>query len=166
MFKEMGDFKLLNVLSKEILDDVELYKELSRSERWVDWHEKNLYTGNWDVLGLIWNSKWVGREDCFLKERLEKWIPIIKNMGLSKLRARTLISPHRGYTDRVWRLHFGLTTFNMDPSECGIRVEDEIRGWKDGAWLMFDDTKEHEAWNKSEYDRVVLMIDIEKDALQ
>ena len=33
--------------------------------------------------------------------------------------------------------------------------------WSQNEWLIFDDSITHEAWNKSNYNRVVLMIDFE-----
>ncbi|MDE2234406.1 MAG: aspartyl/asparaginyl beta-hydroxylase domain-containing protein [Gammaproteobacteria bacterium] len=46
------------------------------------------------------------------------------------------------------------------PDDCGIRVGDETRGWKPGECLVFDDTFEHEAWNRSSQTRVVLIFDL------
>lgn len=43
---------------------------------------------------------------------------------------------------------------------CGIRVAKEKRQWKEGEFLAFDDSFEHEAWNKSSIVRVVLLLDI------
>ena len=45
-------------------------------------------------------------------------------------------------------------------SACGIRVGDQVRHWQQGRSLVFDDTYEHEAWNNTEVDRVVLFLDI------
>lgn len=36
----------------------------------------------------------------------------------------------------------------------------EVREWEVGKLLVFDDTIEHEAWNDSDQDRVVLIFDI------
>ena len=43
---------------------------------------------------------------------------------------------------------------------CSLRVGDESREWDEGKLMIFDDSFEHEAWNKSDKDRVVLMFDI------
>jgi aspartyl/asparaginyl beta-hydroxylase (cupin superfamily) len=46
------------------------------------------------------------------------------------------------------------------PPKCAFRVGNEVREWREGELLIFDDTIEHEAWNDSERDRVVLIFDI------
>eukprot|EP00300_Choanocystis_sp_HF-7_P010667 c17077_g1_i1.p1 GENE.c17077_g1_i1~~c17077_g1_i1.p1 ORF type:complete len:144 (-),score=34.38 c17077_g1_i1:20-451(-) len=43
---------------------------------------------------------------------------------------------------------------------CGIRVGDEVRPWEEGRLLVFDDCFEHEVWNLSNEERVVLLFDL------
>ena len=50
---------------------------------------------------------------------------------------------------------------NIRLLECtGFRVGNEVREWEEGKLLVFDDTIEHEAWNDSGEDRVILIFDI------
>lgn len=58
----------------------------------------------------------------------------------------------------VLRCHLPLIIPNEEL--CAIRVGDEVRHWKEGELMIFDDSFEHEAWNKSDEDRIVLMFDI------
>jgi aspartyl/asparaginyl beta-hydroxylase (cupin superfamily) len=47
------------------------------------------------------------------------------------------------------------------PPQCGeLRVGNDRRSWREGELLVFDDTMEHEAWNESREERVVLLFDI------
>ncbi len=46
------------------------------------------------------------------------------------------------------------------PPGCTFRVGNETREWREGKLVIFDDTIEHEAWNDSKEDRVVLIFDI------
>jgi aspartyl/asparaginyl beta-hydroxylase (cupin superfamily) len=46
------------------------------------------------------------------------------------------------------------------PEGCGFRVGNETRRWEVGKALIFDDTIEHEAWNDSKEDRLLLIFDI------
>jgi aspartate beta-hydroxylase len=46
------------------------------------------------------------------------------------------------------------------PPGCGFRVGSEVREWQPGTALVFDDTIEHEAWNDSDEQRVVMIFDI------
>jgi aspartate beta-hydroxylase len=45
------------------------------------------------------------------------------------------------------------------PSDCALRVGGEVHAWQKGRCVTFDDTFEHEAWNRSEHTRVVLILD-------
>ena len=46
------------------------------------------------------------------------------------------------------------------PPGCSFRVGGETRIWVRGEAFAFDDTIEHEAWNRSDHDRAVLIIDV------
>ena len=47
------------------------------------------------------------------------------------------------------------------PENCGaLRVGNEMRAWTEGEMLIFDDSIQHEAWNDSDKERVVLLFDI------
>jgi hypothetical protein len=74
----------------------------------------------------------------------------------SLLRAGARITPHTGTHNARLICHLPLIV----PPNCGFRVGNEVRGWEEGKLLIFDDTIEHEAWNDSGEDRVVLIFDI------
>ncbi|EWM28450.1 aspartyl asparaginyl beta-hydroxylase [Nannochloropsis gaditana] len=42
---------------------------------------------------------------------------------------------------------------------CGIRIGDQVREWVEGKCLVFDDAYEHEVWNLTEEERVLLLVD-------
>ena len=46
---------------------------------------------------------------------------------------------------------------------CAIRVGRETRTWSPGSCFVFDDTQEHEAWNRAASTRVVLLFDFKRD---
>ncbi|HEX7966137.1 MAG TPA: aspartyl/asparaginyl beta-hydroxylase domain-containing protein [Gammaproteobacteria bacterium] len=63
--------------------------------------------------------------------------------------------------------HFGLANYKLVvhlplivPPDCAIRVGHETRGWKEGECLIFDDSFQHEAWNRSPDTRAVLILDL------
>ena len=53
-------------------------------------------------------------------------------------------------------MHLGLI---IPEGDLGLRSLEETRGWEEGGVFIFDDRLEHEAWNRTEEDRVVLLID-------
>lgn len=86
-------------------------------------------------------------------------IPGMLSAGLSLLNPQTSILPHYGDTDAVIRCHIGIHIPSGLPG-CGIRVNDEARGWEEGKWLMFCDAHRHEAWNHTDLKRLVLIVDV------
>jgi aspartate beta-hydroxylase len=46
------------------------------------------------------------------------------------------------------------------PEDCALKVGGEIHVWREGRAVVFDDTYEHEAWNRSTETRVVLIFDM------
>ena len=73
----------------------------------------------------------------------------------SILQAGKHIPPHTGVTNTRTIIHLPLIV----PGECTFRVGGETREWREGEAFAFDDTIEHEAWNRSGRDRAVLILD-------
>ena len=77
------------------------------------------------------------------------------NAFFSILKAGAHIPPHTGVTNVRSVVHLPLIV----PAGCAFRVGGETRSWCVGEAFVFDDTIEHEAWNRSNEDRAVLIID-------
>ena len=73
----------------------------------------------------------------------------------SVLRPGTHILPHRGVTNTRLVTHLPLIV----PPDCALRVGGQTHVWEEGHCVTFDDTYEHEAWNRSGQTRVVLIMD-------
>ncbi len=75
----------------------------------------------------------------------------------SKLAGKARIPPHHGLINTRLICHLPLIV----PPNCGaLRVGSQQRAWREGETLIFDDSMEHEAWNDSTQERVVLLFDI------
>ena len=75
----------------------------------------------------------------------------------SIMRPGAHILPHRGVTNARAVLHLGLDI----PEDCALNlvgVQEVL--WQRGACWAFDDTFEHEAWNRSTRTRAILLGDI------
>jgi len=74
----------------------------------------------------------------------------------SLLRPGAHILPHRGVTNARVVAHLPLVV----PPDCALHVlGEEPRAWREGKVMVFDDTFEHEAWNRSGELRVILLMD-------
>ena len=85
--------------------------------------------------------------------RIDKRSPIAL---WSLLKPSTHIQPHHGLLNTRLICHIPLIV----PDDCAIRVGNETRAWRTGEALIFDDSFEHEAWNKSPDTRVILLFEI------
>ena len=74
----------------------------------------------------------------------------------SRLRPGTHIAPHHGMLNTRLICHLPL----IAPDGCALRVGAETRAWRFGEMLIFDDSVEHEAWNRGTQDRTVLLFEI------
>lgn len=68
----------------------------------------------------------------------------------------THLLPHRGVTNTRLVAHLPLIV----PADCALRVGDALHEWREGEVVVFDDTYEHEAWNRSDETRVVMIFDV------
>ncbi|MER3546218.1 MAG: aspartyl beta-hydroxylase, partial [Rhodanobacteraceae bacterium] len=65
------------------------------------------------------------------------------------------ILPHHGVTNTRLVTHLPLIV----PENCAIKVGGVEHVWQEGRCVTFDDTFEHEAWNRSDKLRVVMILD-------
>jgi aspartyl/asparaginyl beta-hydroxylase (cupin superfamily) len=96
---------------------------------------------------------------CPRTTELVRAVPGMKTAMFSILAPGKHIPNHRGPYKGVLRHHLGLIV--PEPAEaCRIRVGDEIRHWSVGRSLVLDDTYDHEVWNDTDGERVVLFLDV------
>ncbi|MEU4393743.1 aspartyl/asparaginyl beta-hydroxylase domain-containing protein [Kribbella sp. NPDC023855] len=118
--------------------------------------------------GVRWNALWLYIYGERVDENADRYaatdallrkIPGMKTAMFSILDGNAKIPPHHGPYKGVLRYHLGMIVPQEGPS-CAIRVDNEVRSWKEGRSLLFDDTYEHEVWNDDPRPRVVLFLDV------
>jgi aspartyl/asparaginyl beta-hydroxylase (cupin superfamily) len=119
---------------------------------------------DWSALHL-WKD---GRRDDSVCERVPLTAAAVEALPLSDLPGRTptvffsLLRPgthlpaHTGVSNVRTIIHLPLIV----PPDCGFRVGGETRQWEVGRAWAFDDTIEHEAWNRSDRLRAILIFDV------
>lgn len=83
------------------------------------------------------------------------------NVLFSRLKAGAKIPPHNGMINTRLICHLPLIV----PGGCGFRVGNDVRELEPGKIWLFDDTVEHEAWNNSNEDRIILIFEVWKPEL-
>lgn len=97
---------------------------------------------------------------CPNTDALLRQIPGMTTAFFSILAPGKHITAHRGFWKGVLRYHLGLIV--PATGRCEIRVGNQIRSWIECGSLVFDDTFEHEVWNETNEERVVLFVDFER----
>ncbi len=127
-----------------------LWSELNRSPDWSALH--------------LWRD---GERIDAVCERAPRTAALVKSLPLASIRGRApavffsilkagkTIPPHTGVTNIRSIVHLPLIV----PPYCGFRVGGETREWREDEAFVFDDTIEHEAWNHSDQDRALLILD-------
>ncbi|GAB3283011.1 aspartyl/asparaginyl beta-hydroxylase domain-containing protein [Parahaliea aestuarii] len=125
-----------------------------------------------NVGSMDWSAHYLWREGAPVQDNLDRCprtaaalaalpLPMVEGQTPSALFSRlapgAVIPPHHGMLNTRLICHLPL----MVPEDCGyLRVGNERREWREGELLIFDDSIEHEAHNRSARDRVVLLFDI------
>ena len=68
----------------------------------------------------------------------------------------THVHAHCGPTNCRLRAHLGLIV----PADTFLRVAIATKSWREGDWLIFDDSYEHEVWHNGTSTRLVLIVDV------
>ena len=127
------------------------------ADAYEPWVQREMYGHGWSVYGLVAFGHPIAAAlaACPRTAAALAGVPYLTTAGFSRLAPGVHIQPHVGWVKTVYRAHLGLRV----PRECALRVGDEIRPWREGHAMIFDDTVEHEAWNRSGEPRTVLLFD-------
>ena len=124
---------------------------------------------DWGAFYLWYNGRAVAENQarCPITTAVMEKVPLVfsgsrcPNVLFSRLRAGATIPPHTGMVNTRLICHLPLIV----PENCGFRVGNDVRKWEPGKVWLFDDTIEHEAWNRSDKDRVILIFEVWKPEL-
>jgi aspartyl/asparaginyl beta-hydroxylase (cupin superfamily) len=128
-----------------------------------------------DQMGLLnnpaWSAFYLWKNGDVVPEnaaRCPKTLHALRNAPLAQVRYRSPsilfsllkpgahIPPHNGLINTRLVCHLPVIV----PGRCRFRVGNEERDWTEGKAWAFDDTIEHEAWNRSDRTRVILLFDV------
>lgn len=159
MIYDNDDFPWTRSL-EENWPDIRAEMDAIENESFIDWPNVNMYDGAWQLFGLYGFGKRFDKNcnRCPKTAALVEKIPAMTTAVFSSMDPGTYLPPHCGATNAVLRCHLGVKV----PPECGIRVDKQTTDWQEGVCVVFDDTYEHEVWNRGEFRRINLIIDFWK----
>jgi aspartyl/asparaginyl beta-hydroxylase (cupin superfamily) len=125
--------------------------DLNKYERYLAGDDKK-----WKMLPIRYLKLWKNEEVMPVTTSLLR--PYSKYMGnayISILEAGKIIPPHRGPYTGVQRVHIPL---RVPKGDLGLQTKHGIHRWD--RPFYFIDAEPHQAWNRTEEERVVLIFDI------
>lgn len=138
-------------------DALPVFQELSRDQR------KIAKDDNWHVF-VLYGFGGKHETNCArtpLTSKLLENVPRLQTAWFSILAPNYHVPAHRGVTKGILRCHLGIQ-IPKDPERCRMRVGDKTCVWREGELFVFDDTYEHEVWNDTDEERVVLLFDFDR----
>ncbi len=149
---------------RQELDEVLKERELIPAFQQVSPDQKNIAFGDHWKTFIFFGFGYRVDDNCAkcpFTARLLEGAPGLLNAWFSILAPGYHVPPHRGVTKGLVRVHLGLK-IPADRTSCYIRVDQEICVWEEGKCITFDDTFEHEVYNNTDEERVVLFLDFKR----
>jgi len=115
----------------------------------------------WQTIGfMFWSRPHQSKLKAFPKTvALLKQVPNLVGASINRLKAGASITLHKGETNAIYRCHLGLIVPGALP-EIGFSVNNEKTVWEEGKLLAFCDAHQHTAWNNTNKDRYILLLDV------
>jgi aspartate beta-hydroxylase len=149
----------------EVMKDQSVFKPYVQGEPGRPYSEQKgmLNNPDWSAFYLWKNGEVVSENASRCPRTLDALAdvpaPRVKNRSpsvlFSLLRPGAHIPPHNGLVNTRLICHLPLVV----PPNCAFRVGNDIRVPVEGKAWVFDDTVEHEAWNRSDRARVILLFE-------
>jgi aspartyl/asparaginyl beta-hydroxylase (cupin superfamily) len=120
-------------------------------------------TGSWQVCMLFEQGRRHESlcEQCPITVSILDTHPDVRRSAgliyLSRMTPHTHVAAHQGGSNMRLRCQLAIS---IPQGDCGIRVGDQERRWEEGKCIVFDDTFVHEVWNRTDQDRIVLIVDL------
>ena len=113
---------------------------------------------------FLWGYGFKSKENCARCPKttaLVEQVPRLRTALFSIHDPGMTTAPHKGVTAGICVAHLGLQVPKAREN-CAIRIADEIVHWHDGKAFVFDDTFKHETWNRTDEDRVILLLHFDR----
>lgn len=116
---------------------------------------------SWKLFPIYHRGKNIdpGKTACPATSKLLSFIPNLHNAGFSCLQPKYKIAPHVGYDSTFLRYHLGI---DVPQGDTGININQDTHSWENGKSFWFDDTDRHQAWNYTNSNRIILIVDVLK----
>jgi ornithine lipid ester-linked acyl 2-hydroxylase len=88
-------------------------------------------------------------------------IPGLLSAFYSVMLAGAHVPQHAGPTKAILTAHMGLI-IPLKRQDCHMQVADQNVVWEKGRLVIFDDMYPHEVWNRTDEDRIILLVHVKR----
>ena len=156
-FADINKYPEIVDLCEQIRSVDTLLHKVSKMLPYKAWDDANLSDDKWSVAAMRYAYTDYNPIIPCLRT------PLVRTSGFSRLAPGAKIHAHSGYAGDIFRLHYGMV---VPEGDCALQVGDEVRQWSVGEFMMFNDLDVHQAWNRTDETRIVLIVDVPKSSLQ
>ncbi|MFN3918445.1 MAG: aspartyl/asparaginyl beta-hydroxylase domain-containing protein [Flavobacteriales bacterium] len=116
---------------------------------------------NWTIFPLkFWGlNLHRNQKKCPQTSKLLERVDGVLSAGFSIMKPETIIDTHVGDSNVFYRCHLGLK-IPKEKSFLGIEVNGVTMRWQEAELFAFCDAQPHCAWNKSNEERWILIVDV------
>ena len=104
------------------------------------------------------NQTYIGRKYFSNTLSLFKNCKEVITVSIARFPSNRIIPIHKGNRELV-RIHYGI---KVPDGDIAFMVKGEEKKWENGKCFAFNDFYEHGGWNNTEYDRIILIVDLDR----
>jgi beta-hydroxylase len=136
-------------------------------DQFMPWFDRDSYSDGWKLFGFVQSGRpehepmcAANRQACPATASALASIEALHEAAFSLLDPGALIYPHEEPDTQTVRCHLAL---RIPPAGCHLKLGDQLVTWSEGKCLVFDNRRLHAACNMSDQQRVVLLVDVQRD---
>ena len=104
------------------------------------------------------NQTYIGRKYFSNTLSLFRACKEVITVSIARFPSNRIIPIHKGNRELV-RIHYGI---DVPDGDIAFTVKGEEKKWENGKVFAFNDFYEHGGWNNTEYDRIILIVDLDR----
>jgi hypothetical protein len=161
-WRQFGWEEMIEAAWPQILQEFRANQERARSQPVRVWGQQVNPRMAWRKLVFTFTGvDLIETHEAFpITSAILRQIPNLMGAEFSVLPPGGTISEHNNCVfEEMIRTHLGVI---VPPGDVQFKIGGRQTSWQEGGLLVFDDTFPHSAWNRTDQERVVLMIDVKR----
>jgi aspartyl/asparaginyl beta-hydroxylase (cupin superfamily) len=146
--------------------EYQAYTEAGRNTLTASYVPDDVPIHGWRSINFVTYRHWY-RRNCARFPRTVAFlrtIPYLTSAFVNLLEPGASLPAHNGDTNATYRCHLGLIVPSESVDACGLAVGGERTAWREGHAFAFNEAFSHFVWNRTDRDRVIMVVDVMRPA--